>query len=64
MRWKVVKKRGSAHEVIVLNGKSPVYVETAGANLRWVTHLIKALSFCCKVPEPVRVARLVAVGLS
>jgi endonuclease V-like protein UPF0215 family len=64
MRWKVVKKLGLAHEVNVLNGKLPVYVETVGANLKLAKTLVKALSVCCRVPEPIRVARLVAVGLS
>jgi endonuclease V-like protein UPF0215 family len=64
MRWKVVEKLGLAHEVGVLNDESPVYVETIGADLKWVKYLIKTLSICGRIPEPIRVERLVAVGLS
>jgi endonuclease V-like protein UPF0215 family len=64
MRWEVVKKLGLAYEVNVLKGKPPVYVETVGANQKSATQLVKALSVYCRIPEPIRVARLVAVGLS
>jgi endonuclease V-like protein UPF0215 family len=63
-RWRVFAKLGSPTKIIALKGEPPVYVETLGADIRWASNLIQALSVCCRVPEPIRVARLVAQGLS
>jgi len=64
IRWEVFKKLGSVHEVVALAGEPPVYVETVGVSIEWACSLIRALSVCGRVPEPIRVARLVARGLS
>jgi endonuclease V-like protein UPF0215 family len=64
IRWSVFEKLGSVYEVISMSAEPPVYVEVVGAELDWASMLIRAASVCCRVPEPVRVARLVARGLS
>jgi len=64
MRWKVFEKLGSFHQVTALADEPPLYVEAIGANVKWTCNLIQALSVCCRVPEPIRVARLIARGLS
>jgi endonuclease V-like protein UPF0215 family len=64
MRWKVFEKLVSFHKVVVLVDESPVYVETIGADAKWACNLVQSLSVCCRVPEPIRVARLIARGLS
>jgi hypothetical protein len=64
IRWKVFEKSGSFHKVIVLADEPPVYVETIGADVKWACNLVQSLSVCCRVPEPIRVARLIARGLS
>jgi len=35
-----------------------------GADLRWASNLVRRLSVCCRIPEPIRVARLIARGLT
>jgi hypothetical protein len=64
IRWGVFEKLGSLHKVVVLAEEPPIYVETIGAGIKWTCNLIQALSVCCRVPEPIRVARLIACGLS
>ena len=64
MRWEVFEKLGSFQKVAVLADEPLIYVETIGADVRWTCNLIQALSVCCRVPEPTRVARLIARGLS
>jgi len=64
IRWSVFEKLGSVYEVVSMSAEPPVYVEVVGAELDWASMLIRAASVCCRVPEPVRVARLVARGLS
>jgi endonuclease V-like protein UPF0215 family len=63
-RWRVFEKLSSAHKVIVLTGGSPVYVETIGVGVKWASNLIRTLSICGRVPEPIRSARMIARGLS
>jgi endonuclease V-like protein UPF0215 family len=64
IRWGVFEKMGAFHKVASLADEPPIYVETIGADARWTYNLIHALSVCCRVPEPIRIARLIARGLS
>jgi hypothetical protein len=64
IRWKVFEKLGSFHKVAALADQPPVYVETVGVDIKWACNLIQSLSVYCRVPEPIRVARLIARGIS
>jgi endonuclease V-like protein UPF0215 family len=64
IRWRVFQKLGSVYEIVSMPCEPPIYVEVVGSELDWARRLIRATSVCCRVPEPVRVARLVARGLT
>lgn len=64
LRWEVFGRLGLVHRIVVLAGEPPVYVETVGVDIKWACNLVRALSVCSRVPEPIRVARLIARGLS
>jgi len=64
VRWGVFEKLGPVWEVVPMPNEPPVYVEVVGTELDWASRLIRAASLCCRVPEPIRVARLVARGLT
>lgn len=64
IRWKVFEKLGSIHRIVVLIGEPPVYVETVGVGVKWACDIIRALAVDSRVPEPIRVGRLIARGLS
>jgi len=64
VRWSIFEKLGSVYEVVSMAAEPPIYVEVIGAELKWARKLIHATSVCCRVPEPIRVARLVARGLT
>jgi len=64
IRWQVFEKLGSFHKVTVLADEPPIYIETIGVDVKWARKLIRALAVCGRVPEPIRVARLIARGLS
>jgi len=64
IRWRVFEKLGSVYETVSMPAEPPVYVEVVGAKIDWASRLIRATSVCCRVPEPIRVARLVARGLT
>lgn len=63
-RWKVFLKLGSIHKIAIKHGEAPLYIETVGANVKWVSKTIRTLCFCGRIPEPLRAARLIARGLS
>ncbi|MDH5438907.1 MAG: DUF99 family protein, partial [Candidatus Bathyarchaeota archaeon] len=64
VRWSVFEKLGPVHQVISMVGEPPLYVEVVGATADWATELVRASASCCRIPEPVRVARLIARGLT
>ena len=64
VRWSIFEKLGSVYEVVSMPAEPPVYVEVVGAELDWASRVIQASSVCCRVPEPIRVARLVARGFT
>jgi len=64
MRWGIFEKLGSFQKVIVLADEPPIYVETVGTSVKWARSIIRDLSVCSRIPEPIRVARLIARGLS
>ncbi|MGB9959309.1 MAG: DUF99 family protein [Candidatus Bathyarchaeales archaeon] len=64
IRWGVFEKLGPVQKVTPLAKENPLYCEILGADAHWAKRLIKDLAVCGRVPEPLRVARLVARGLS
>ncbi len=64
VRWRVFEKLGPIHQVVSMLGEPPLYVEVVGATADWATKLVRASATCCRIPEPVRVARLIARGLT
>jgi len=64
VRWSVFEKLGPVHQVVSMAEKPPLYVEVVGATIDLATKLIRNSATCCRVPEPVRVARLIARGLT
>jgi endonuclease V-like protein UPF0215 family len=63
VRWQIFEKLGTTHCVAVA-GETPIYVKTIALDFRTTEKLLQALSIKSRIPEPLRVARLVARGLS
>jgi endonuclease V-like protein UPF0215 family len=63
-RWAIIKKLRPVHKTFTLLGKQPLYLETVKADAEWASQLVRALAFLGRMPEPLRVARLIARGLS
>ncbi|NWF87347.1 DUF99 family protein [Candidatus Bathyarchaeota archaeon] len=63
-RWEVFKKIGRVYRILVVAKELPIYVETVGINIKQAQNIVRSLVFCSRVPEPIRVARLIARGLS
>jgi endonuclease V-like protein UPF0215 family len=63
VRWRIFEKLGVAKRVIAVTGQT-LYIEPVGIDFVEAQNLVKALAICSKIPEPLRVARLIARGLS
>jgi len=63
-RWRVFEGLGPIHQFKPLKNEPPIYLEIVGAETEWAMKTIKLSCFSCRVPEPIRAARIIARGLS
>jgi uncharacterized protein len=61
-RWRIVLEAGEIHEVI--NNGIKIYVEFAGISIGEAENIIKLTSTRGSLPEPLRVAHLIASGIT
>lgn len=61
-RWKMILEAGEIHEVI--NNRAKIYIELAGISLSDAQKIIAITSTRSSLPEPLRVAHLIASGIS
>jgi hypothetical protein len=64
IRWTIVEKLGPIYEVESMPGETKIYVELIGIDLDAAIITIRETAICCRIPEPIRVARLIARGLT
>ena len=63
-RWRIVERLGVVHEAVSRPGEPPVYFEVVGGSARWAEEVLRSSALICRIPEPVRVAGLIARGVS
>ncbi len=61
-RWRIILAAGEIHEVV--NRGTKIYLELAGISLSEAQKIIKLTSIRSCLPEPLRVAHLIASGIS
>ena len=60
-RWTIIKRAG---EIEKIDGKkSPIYIQRAGIGLETAKKIIQLTSIRSSIPEPLRVAHLIATGI-
>jgi len=64
IRWSIFEKLGPVHEVVSVVNEPPLYVEVVGASLDYAKWILRSSAACCRIPGPIRVARLIARGLT
>lgn len=62
-RWNLVKSLGPLHHVRTMAGEGPVFFERFGCSTREARLILKSWAFVSRVPEPLRVAGILARGL-
>ncbi len=63
-RWGIIESLGEVYEVFSKRDAPPLFVEVIGGDFLWAKDLVCNLAFCCRIPEPIRIARFIARGLS
>jgi uncharacterized protein len=63
-RWAAVLNAGEIFPVVTRGGKQQVYIEIAGITKEVAVEVLRLTATNSKIPEPLRVAHLVASGIS
>jgi endonuclease V-like protein UPF0215 family len=63
-RWRIVEGLGKIYSVKPRKDEPPIYFEVVGAPSDWAEEVLRNEAIISRIPEPVRVAGLVARGLS
>jgi len=63
-RWATIKKLGRIHHIRSCDTEPPIFFEFVGESLHNVQRLVRHSAKLGRLPEPIRVAGLVAKGLS
>jgi len=62
-RWKIIQRAGKIEEIILKN-KSTIYIQKKGISLKSAEKILRLTSIRSNIPEPLRVAHLIATGIS
>jgi len=63
-RWDIIKSLGPVHSTRTRPDEPPIYFEVLGASSQWAEEVLRLSAMLCRIPEPVRVARLIARALT
>ncbi|MEJ2271069.1 MAG: DUF99 family protein [Candidatus Bathyarchaeota archaeon] len=64
VRWQSIMNSGKLIEVKIPNNENSIYIQTAGILEEDAKNIIKKMSTKSNVPEPLRVAHIIASGLT
>jgi endonuclease V-like protein UPF0215 family len=62
-RWNMILNAGEPFELSTRNAREKIYVQTAGVRLEDAEKIIRLTSTRSNIPEPLRVAHLIASGI-
>jgi endonuclease V-like protein UPF0215 family len=63
-RWEIIERLGPVYSTTPHPKETPVYFEVVGASKEWAEKIFHSLAVVSRIPEPVRVAGLIARGIS
>ena len=62
-RWRILSSLGSLHQARTFQNESPIFYEAFGCAVDEARRILREWAYVSRIPEPLRVARLVARGL-
>lgn len=63
-RWSLIKKLGKIYKAKTMENQPPLYFETFSLKPKLAIKILKQYCLTCRIPEPLRVTRLMARKLS
>jgi hypothetical protein len=63
-RWRIIEDLGPINSATTHTREPPVYFEVVGGSPEWAEEVLHRSALISRIPEPVRVAGLIARGLS
>jgi endonuclease V-like protein UPF0215 family len=62
-RWEAIERAGRVIEVHTREGEAPIYMHAVGVSVEMAKRVLRNTSTRSNIPEPLRVAHIVASGL-
>ncbi len=62
-RWAIIERAGKIEKVLGVKERGSIYIQRTGISLESVTKIIRLTSIRSNIPEPLRVAHLIATGV-
>jgi len=63
IRWEIIKKAGEVNKVLSRDGENPIFFQCCGVGLADAKEIIRLSATHSNIPEPLRVAHLIATGV-
>jgi endonuclease V-like protein UPF0215 family len=63
MRWDIIKKAGKIEKLVTEKNRTPIYIQKAGIGAKSAEKIVRLTSIRSNIPEPLRVAHLIATGI-
>ena len=63
IRWEIIKKAGKVNKVLSRDGENPIFFQCCGVGLADAKEIIRLSATHSNIPEPLRVAHLIATGV-
>ena len=63
-RWEAIKNAGDLYSVKTRTGENPIYVQSVGVLREDAEKILKTTSIRSNIPEALRVAHIIASGLT
>ena len=63
VRWNIIKKAGKIEKLVTEKNRTPIYIQKAGIGAKSAEKIVRLTSIRSNIPEPLRVAHLIATGI-
>jgi len=63
LRWEIIKKAGKIEKLVTEKNGTPIYIQKAGIGIKSAEKIVRLTSIRSNIPEPLRVAHLIATGI-
>ncbi|MBW6518886.1 MAG: DUF99 family protein [ANME-2 cluster archaeon] len=63
IRWEMIQRAGEIQKVISSEGENPIFIQHCGIDLEEARDIVQLSSTHGNIPEPLRVAHLIATGI-